>query len=120
MEQSQEQEHITREKYHELESIRQQWPQLIPQSLKNKCVHKFRDQTSSEALSTFTCASCAESVSLRSHCSLIVGDSQIDLGVLKRPDLETDEANLLDRYKWPHPASISPLMLSMSHSAICL
>jgi hypothetical protein len=32
--------------------------------LKNKCMRKFRDQTSSEALSTITCASCAESVSL--------------------------------------------------------
>ncbi|KAJ7924534.1 hypothetical protein B0H13DRAFT_2578761 [Mycena leptocephala] len=111
VEQIQEQERVARAKYNEeVEAIRRLWPQLIPQSVKNNCVRKFRDQTSSAALSTFTCASCAESVSLRSHCSVAVGDSKFDLSVLKRPDLKSDEANLLDRYRWLHPDCVPPTM----------
>ncbi|KAJ6525245.1 hypothetical protein DFH09DRAFT_1095718 [Mycena vulgaris] len=30
--------------------------------------------------------------------------------VLKRPDLKSDESNLLDRYKWLHPDCASPPM----------
>ncbi|KAJ7940018.1 hypothetical protein B0H13DRAFT_1850218 [Mycena leptocephala] len=46
-----------REKYREeLDRIRRMWQQLILQSLKNKRIRMFREQTSSEALSTFTCA----------------------------------------------------------------
>ncbi|KAJ7891747.1 hypothetical protein B0H13DRAFT_2340450 [Mycena leptocephala] len=63
----------------------------------------FREQTSSEALGTFTCASCGGAVPLRSHRSLSL--SQFDVDVLKRPDLSANEENLLDRYKWLHPAS---------------
>ncbi|KAJ7207628.1 hypothetical protein GGX14DRAFT_396446 [Mycena pura] len=87
------QDRASRQKFEtltELEAIRQSWPQLIPQSVKNRCVRRFRDQTSSEALSTFTCASCAETVLLRSQCSIVAGDPHYDLNVLKRPDLKSD------------------------------
>ncbi|KAJ7743467.1 hypothetical protein DFH07DRAFT_777384 [Mycena maculata] len=47
---------------------------------------------------------------MRSHCSLVVGDHRFDLSILKRPDLQSDEANLLDRYKWLHPDCIPPPM----------
>jgi hypothetical protein len=40
-------------------------PQLVLQSLKDKIINLVRRQTSSKALATFTCASCAESVLLR-------------------------------------------------------
>ncbi|KAJ7898101.1 hypothetical protein B0H13DRAFT_2337635 [Mycena leptocephala] len=60
-------------------------------------------RASSEALGTFTCASCGEAVPLRSHRSLSL--SQFDVDILKRPDLSANEENLLDRYKWLHPAS---------------
>jgi hypothetical protein len=111
VEQSQEQERVAQAKYVEdLEAIWQLWPQPVPQSLKNKRLCMFRNQTSSEVLSTFTCATCAESVSLRDHCSVRVGDSYFDLTVLKRPDLNSDETNILDRYKWLHPDCISPPM----------
>src|ERR1700761_7876956 len=53
----------------------------------------FRDRTNSEALSTFTCASCAESVPLCSHCSVDIDDPKFGL---KHPDLASDETNLLD------------------------
>ncbi|KAJ7435591.1 hypothetical protein B0H11DRAFT_2207563 [Mycena galericulata] len=84
VEQSQEQERAAQAKYvEELEAIRQLWPQPMPQSLKNKRLY---------------------------HCSVLVGDSHFDLTVLKRPDLNSDETNLLDRYKWLHPDSIPPPM----------
>src|ERR1700761_1475049 len=62
-----------------LQNIRQSSPQIIPQSLKDKIIHLFRQQTSSEALATFTCASCAESVLLRSHCTLSLHEFDIDV-----------------------------------------
>jgi hypothetical protein len=98
------------EEREQLESVRRSWPQLVPQSLKNKILRLFRNETSSDALSTFTCAACAESVPLRSHCSVTVGDPNIDLDVLKRPDLRPDDSLLLDQYKWLNPECDPPPM----------
>jgi hypothetical protein len=36
------------------------WPQLVSDNFKNKIVKMFRQQTSTETLSTFTCSSCGE------------------------------------------------------------
>jgi hypothetical protein len=109
VEQSQEQ--AAQAKYvEELEAIQQSWPQPVYQLLSNERLCMFRNQTSSETLSTFTCASCVESALLRDHCSVLVGDSHFDLTVLKRPDLNSDETNILDRYKWLHPGCIPPPM----------
>jgi hypothetical protein len=92
----------------ELRNLRFSWPQVISQKLKDKIINLFREQTSSEALATFTCASCAEAVSMRSHCSLSL--SEFDFNILKRPDLKTNEAFLLDQYKYLHPDCIPPPM----------
>jgi hypothetical protein len=81
-------------------------PQLVSQSLKNKRLCIIREQTSSEALSTFTYAACAESIPQRSHCP--VGDPGFNSDLLKCPDLKFDEANLLDSYKWLHPDCVPP------------
>ncbi|KAJ6530469.1 hypothetical protein DFH09DRAFT_1093515 [Mycena vulgaris] len=62
----------------ELREIIASWPQLVPQSLKDKVINIFRDQTSSEAFATF-------------------------IGILMRPDLKLNEEYLLDQYKWLHP-----------------
>jgi hypothetical protein len=70
----------------------------------------FRNQTSSEALFTFTYTSSVESAFLRDHCSVLVGNSHFDLTVLKQPDLNSDRTNILDRYKWLHPGCIPPPM----------
>ncbi|TFY51291.1 hypothetical protein EVG20_g11068, partial [Dentipellis fragilis] len=43
------------------ENTRQQWPQSVSSSLKDKLIRDFRDATSSHSLLSFTCASCAES-----------------------------------------------------------
>ena len=37
-----------------------QWPKIIPQSLKDKIASLFLEETSSQSLQTFTCASCGE------------------------------------------------------------
>ncbi|KAJ6509775.1 hypothetical protein DFH09DRAFT_1288674 [Mycena vulgaris] len=68
----------------ELWKIIASWPQLVPQSLKDKVINIFRDQTSSEALAAFT--------------------------ILMQPDLKLNEEYLLAQYKWFHPGCISPPM----------
>jgi hypothetical protein len=85
----------------QLDFLRRSWPQLVPQTLKNKILRLFRDQTGSEALATFTCASCSESTPLRAHCSVTIGDPHFDLSVLKRPDLKSDDALLVFLWLWP-------------------
>ncbi|KAJ7476543.1 hypothetical protein FB451DRAFT_1173405 [Mycena latifolia] len=82
----------------QLQKIRESWPQLVPQSLKDKIITEFREMTSSEALTTFTCASCAEAIPLRSHFSLSI--TEFDCEILKRPDLVSNDELLLDRFKW--------------------
>jgi hypothetical protein len=58
----------------ESEEIIMSWPKVVPPSLKDKIINLFREQTSSEAFATFTCASCGESVSLHGHCRLSLAD----------------------------------------------
>ncbi|KAJ6543192.1 hypothetical protein DFH09DRAFT_1088894 [Mycena vulgaris] len=79
----------------ELGKIIASWPQLVPQSLKDKVINIFRDQTSSEARATFTCASCAESSSL----PLLIVSDEFNGGILMRPDLKLNEEYLLDLCK---------------------
>ncbi|KAJ7478440.1 hypothetical protein FB451DRAFT_1172772 [Mycena latifolia] len=65
----------------QLQKIRESWPQLVPQSLKDKIITEFCEMTSSEALTTFTCASCAEAIPLCSHFSLSI--TEFDCQILK-------------------------------------
>jgi hypothetical protein len=83
-------------------------PACISVTTKDKRLWIIREQTSSEALSTFTYAACAESNPQRSHCPVVVGDPGFNSDLLKRPDLKFDEANLLDSYKWLHPDCVPP------------
>ncbi|KAJ7809984.1 hypothetical protein B0H13DRAFT_1927578 [Mycena leptocephala] len=88
-------ERIQRQKHDKLVEEKER----LESSLKNKILCLFRSETSAEALSTFTCAACAESVPLRSYCSVTVGDPNFELNVLKRPDLRSDESLLLEQYR---------------------
>jgi len=63
----------------EKEKIQQNWPQLIPDTLKKKIVKIFHEQTSSEALGTFTCASCSSSTLKIERKSISLSDINIDL-----------------------------------------
>jgi hypothetical protein len=92
----------------EMRNIIASWPQIVPQSLKDKVINIFRQQTSSESLATSTCASCAESALRRSNFSLSLDN--FDKHLLLRPDLKSNELLLLDRYKWLHPDCVPPLM----------
>ena len=74
----------TRKRTNSIKQIRDQWPQLVPQRLKDKIVDLFKEQTSSAALSVSTCASCAED-HLNSDIRFLQIDENI-IGIFKRPD----------------------------------
>jgi hypothetical protein len=86
------------------EKIAKSWPQLVNTNLKDKIVKMFREQTSKVSLSSFTCASCAESA-LCTNCHAVLA-SDVDLNLLKfRQDfrLESGVNNL------PLPYNHGPL-----------
>ena len=47
-----------------LDKIREEWPQPASMELKEDCIRNFRNATSSDSLRKFTCACCAESISV--------------------------------------------------------
>ena len=55
------------------------WPQLVGQNLKNKIVNMFRQQTSTDTLSTFTCSSCGEATLRSSQQKMPINDVKLDL-----------------------------------------
>lgn len=75
-------------------NIRDKWPSLVPNDLKSKIVHNFRERTSKEALSSFTCASCAEKCLNRDSRSLEL--DEIDPNLLARPDRRVYRNNIVD------------------------
>jgi len=66
-----------------LTDIANAWPQRISHTNKARIVHDFRAATSSNALETITCASCAEKVRAREASDQPV--SVLDLDVLRAP-----------------------------------
>lgn len=103
----QEEQNAANVRFHEeLRNIQLSWAQIVPQCLKDKIINLFRERTLSEALATFTCASCSEAVLQRSHCSLSLAEFDVD--ILKRPELRASEEHL-DRYKWLHPDCTPPM-----------
>ena len=67
-----------------LAHLHSEWPTMVLQSLKDKLVKLFCEQTSSAFLTSVTCASCAESCLASESTKMNVKDVNID--VLKRPD----------------------------------
>jgi hypothetical protein len=66
------------------EQTRTEWPQKTPQSLKDKIASLFHEDTCSEALKSFTCASCSEACLTSWRVS--VDSRDISLTPLHRPD----------------------------------
>jgi hypothetical protein len=66
-----------------LGDIADAWPQRISHVEKARIVHDFRTTTSSIALKTVTCASCAEKVRVRDSSNSLGTD--LDLDILRRP-----------------------------------
>lgn len=68
-----------------LEHIRNSWPKLIPPQLKEKLIKNFREVTSSNALASFSCASCARELPLKDRqCK---DHDELNLDVLDGPDV---------------------------------
>ena len=59
------------------------WPQLVNQNLKDKIIKMFREQTSSDTLSTFTCSSCREATLCSFQHEMLA--TEFNLDVLKVP-----------------------------------
>ena len=78
-------EHIEHLKFQENTEIKNTWPSKISSNLKDKIASMFLKETSSEALSTFVCASCAEDTLSTNKISVTDGD--LSLKPLHRPDI---------------------------------
>jgi hypothetical protein len=84
------------------------WPQKVSSNLKEKIINLFLKETSSKALSTFVCASCAENCLLEDKTC--VKENDISLKPLYRPDMRSDFKNpefTVDE-NWLNPACVPP------------
>lgn len=61
------------------DTLRTNWPEVVSRELKNKMVRLFRDDTSSAALRTFTCACCAGATYVRDKHRVAVSDLPLEL-----------------------------------------
>ena len=66
-----------------LATITRTWPQRISHSEKANMIHGFHSLTSSNALKSFTCASCAERVRCAKRSNIPI--ASINLDILRRP-----------------------------------
>jgi hypothetical protein len=68
-----------------LRQVRAEWPRIVPNDLKERIHKLFREQTSSERLKEFTCASCAQSRFVDERA--VLPASELDSELLRRPDM---------------------------------
>lgn len=64
--------------------IRAEWPQLVPESLKQRLLDNFNFHMSAEQLKIFVCGSCAEACSVKVKSSIPFED--FDFNLLRRQD----------------------------------
>jgi len=62
-----------------LAEVARNWPQRVSHTQKAAIVRNFRSATSTQALKSFTCASCAERVHRDKRCERLVSDVDIDV-----------------------------------------
>lgn len=60
-------------------NVQQSWPHVVGEDLKERLVKLFREHTSQSALSTFTCAVCAEDTLNTEKCETAASDIDLDL-----------------------------------------
>ena len=65
------------------QELHKNWPQIVPKTLKDKVSHIFKQQTSSSALSTFTCAVCSSETYCADKQERLL--SELDMEILKIP-----------------------------------
>jgi len=73
--------------------LKDAWPHKVSSDLKEKIAKMFIKETSSQALATFVCASCAEDCSVKHKTS--VNEQDISLSPLHRPDVRCSTKNAL-------------------------
>jgi len=78
--------------------LRERWPPVISDQIKDEVRKLFKESTSSEALQSFTCASCAEQCLLSERQSFAPDD--IDLRILQRPDRRENDRGGLADHTW--------------------
>ena len=95
-----------------LAHLHSEWPTMVPQSLKDKLVKLFREQTSSAFLTSVTCASCAESCLASESTKVNVND--INLDVLKRPDCRTapHSDDMVVDSTWLDSETVAPVFMT--------
>ena len=87
--------------------VNESWPQIIPLDLKKKIIGMFCDQTSRNALSTFTCDICGESTLSSAQCKLSIANiDPSHLGKFKWQSLESGSENMAPP---PLPFNAGPL-----------
>ena len=82
--------------------LHESWPQIVSKTLKDKIAQIFSEETSSAALSTFTCAACSSETYNSKKNQLLL--SQFDLELLKKP-----RNTSIDNLPYPYPHADSPL-----------
>ena len=90
-----------------LAAVAENWPQRVPHAEKASIIHDFRTLTSSSALKSFTCASCAEHVRNTKQCDICITD--IDLGILRYPGPPVTLASDTICFSPPMPFADGPL-----------
>ena len=95
-----------------LARLHSEWPSMVPQSLKDKLIKLFREQTSSAFLAAVTCASCAESCLVSESKNVNVMNINLDL--LQRPDhrTTTHSEDIVVDINWLDRDTIAPTFLS--------
>lgn len=71
-----------------------EWPRMVPKTLKDRLLENFRNLTCKEALSTFTCASCAEETLIQDKRCVDLAD--FDIKLLHRPDRRLNKEEVVD------------------------
>ena len=79
------------ERDHQIDVIRDEWPQPVHIGLKEGCARNFRAATSSESLRQFACACCAECVNVSDR--KVERVEEIDLELMRdRTDCVLDKS----------------------------
>ncbi|KAJ7914368.1 hypothetical protein B0H13DRAFT_1873046 [Mycena leptocephala] len=75
----------------EINRLRAEWPQVIPDRLKWRLIRDFNLQISAENLATFACGSCNELCPIADKKT--IGLDQFDIDLLKRPDYNDPDSD---------------------------
>src|SRR3984957_4650754 len=100
-----------------LAELATKWPDhdhCSSQSLKDSCIKRFRECTSSSSLRSFTCASCSENKLLSERT--ILSNEEFDEHILDRPDTAGADIGRVPSERWlDSDPRYAPPILSLQH-----